>query len=50
MEAARAYDTAVWRLKPKEARSYVNFKDSCPPDVAELLRKVERVSSSSIFV
>ncbi|KFM28745.1 AP2-like ethylene-responsive transcription factor TOE3 [Auxenochlorella protothecoides] len=26
-EAARAYDSALWRLKPKEARSYVNFKD-----------------------
>ena len=25
-EAARAYDAAVWRLKPGEARSYVNFK------------------------
>ena len=26
-EAARAYDRALWRLKPKEAHSYVNFKD-----------------------
>jgi hypothetical protein len=26
-EAARAYDDAVWRLKPKEAKSYVNFKE-----------------------
>ena len=26
-EAARAYDDAVWRLKPKEARSYINFKE-----------------------
>ena len=25
-EAARAYDRALWRLKPREARSYVNFK------------------------
>lgn len=25
-EAARAYDAAVWRLKPGEAKSYVNFK------------------------
>lgn len=25
-EAARAYDDAVWRLKPREATSYVNFK------------------------
>lgn len=43
-EAARAYDSAVWRLKPKEAKSYVNFKDSCPPDVAEMLKKAEKVS------
>lgn len=27
-EAARAYDKAVWRLKPNEARAYVNFKVS----------------------
>lgn len=26
-EAAHAYDAAVWRLKPKEATSFVNFKD-----------------------
>lgn len=25
-EAACAYDAAVWRLKPGEAKSYVNFK------------------------
>lgn len=25
--AARAYDMALWRLKPAEAASYVNFKD-----------------------
>lgn len=30
-EAARAYDAAVWRLKPTEARSYVNFKGEGPP-------------------
>lgn len=30
-EAARAYDAALWRLKPREARSYVNFKDEVPP-------------------
>lgn len=29
-EAARAYDRALWRLKPREARSYVNFKDEIP--------------------
>ena len=28
-EAAHAYDRAVWELKPKEAKSYVNFKDRC---------------------
>ena len=32
-EAARAYDRALWRLKPKEAHSYVNFKDEVPPEV-----------------
>ena len=26
-DAAAAYDAAVWRLKPREAKSYVNFKD-----------------------
>ncbi|KAL4448899.1 hypothetical protein ABPG77_007616 [Micractinium sp. CCAP 211/92] len=36
-EAARAYDRALWRLKPKEAHSYVNFKDDIPPEVAHLL-------------
>lgn len=25
-DAARAYDGAVWRLKPREAKSYINFK------------------------
>lgn len=43
MEAARAYDTAVWRLKPREARNYANFKDSCPPDVAEALKALDKV-------
>lgn len=29
--AARAYDAAVWQLKPYEvAKAYVNFKDECP--------------------
>ncbi|PSC77007.1 AP2-like ethylene-responsive transcription factor TOE3 [Micractinium conductrix] len=36
-EAARAYDRALWRLKPKEAHSYVNFKDDVPAEVAHLL-------------
>lgn len=31
--AARAYDRALWRLKPREAQSYVNFKDERPLDV-----------------
>lgn len=39
-EAARAYDRALWRLKPREARSYVNFKDDIPPDVADLVAAV----------
>ena len=34
-EAARAYDRALWRLKPKEAASYVNFKDERPPEADE---------------
>ncbi|KAK9866688.1 hypothetical protein WJX84_001715 [Apatococcus fuscideae] len=29
-EAAHAYDRAVWELKPKEAKSYINFKDHAP--------------------
>ncbi|WPT16737.1 APETALA2-like protein 4 [Picochlorum sp. SENEW3] len=31
--AARAYDKALWRLKPAEAQSYVNFKDEAPNGV-----------------
>lgn len=42
-EAARAYDTALWRLKPREARNYANLKDTCPPDVAEMLATLEKV-------
>jgi hypothetical protein len=38
-EAARAYDRALWRLKPKEARSYVNFKDEVPVEIAEMLAR-----------
>jgi hypothetical protein len=45
-EAARAYDTALWRLKPREARNYANFKDTCPPDVAEMLATLEKVGQS----
>jgi hypothetical protein len=31
LTAARAYDAAVWQLKPYEvAKAYVNFKDECP--------------------
>ncbi|KAK9816835.1 hypothetical protein WJX72_005692 [[Myrmecia] bisecta] len=41
-EAARAYDQAVWRLKPKEAKSYVNFKDK--PNGRQ--RRSERAQSS----
>jgi hypothetical protein len=36
-EAARAYDRALWRLKPREARSYVNFKDELPAEAAAAL-------------
>ena len=32
--AARAYDRALWRLKPCEAQSYVNFKDEMPGNMA----------------
>ncbi len=32
--AARAYDRALWRLKPSEAQSYVNFKDEMPGSMA----------------
>jgi hypothetical protein len=32
--AARAYDMALWRLKPSEAASYVNFKDEPHGEVA----------------
>lgn len=46
-EAARAYDTALWRLKPREARNYANFKDTCPPDVAEVLAALEKVCCNS---
>ena len=35
-EAARAYDRALWRLKPREARSYVNFKAEIPADADAL--------------
>jgi hypothetical protein len=47
MEAARAYDAALWRLKPREARNYANLKDTCPPDVSELLATLEKVSWGS---
>mmetsp|Transcript_39760 Transcript_39760/g.71370 ORF Transcript_39760/g.71370 Transcript_39760/m.71370 type:complete len:956 (-) Transcript_39760:110-2977(-) len=30
LDAARAYDKAVWRLKPGEAKAYVNFKEEVP--------------------
>lgn len=42
-DAARAYDAAVWRLKPREAGNYANFKDSCPDDVAQALTAADRV-------
>lgn len=45
VEAARAYDAALWRLKPREARNYANFKDTCPADVSEVLAAMEKVGS-----
>lgn len=45
--AARGYDVALWRLKPREARQYVNFKDSCPPDVADMVRRCDQVRKGS---
>lgn len=30
-EAARAYDAAVWRLKPGDAKSFINFPEERPP-------------------
>ena len=41
-EAARAYDGAVWRLKPKEAKSYVNFKER-PGQASTKLTKAARL-------
>lgn len=44
-EAARAYDGAVWRLKPKEAKSYVNFKErpgQGSTKLAKAARAIER--------
>ncbi|KAL0041660.1 hypothetical protein WJX79_011108 [Trebouxia sp. C0005] len=41
-EAARAYDGAVWRLKPKEAKSYVNFKER-PGQASTKLAKAARL-------
>jgi len=45
MEAA-AYDTAVWRLKPRDAMNHANFKDSCPDDVAEVLKSLDKVGAA----
>jgi hypothetical protein len=45
-EAARAYDVAVWRLKPREAANYANFKDTCPEDVTQALAAADRVRTA----
>eukprot|EP00803_Ostreobium_quekettii_P008485 evm.model.scf_346.5 EVM.evm.TU.scf_346.5 scf_346:61221-74038(-) len=45
MEAAQAYDAAVWKLKPREAKSYINFKDSRPADIEEHIKAHSRASS-----
>jgi hypothetical protein len=42
-DAARAYDAAIWRLRPRDARTYVNFKDTCPGDVSDMLRRATKV-------
>lgn len=50
-EAARAYDGAVWRLKPKEAKSYVNFKErpgQGSTKLAKAARAVERAQAKSV--
>lgn len=47
-EAARAYDDAVWRLKPKEAKSYVNFKERSgqgSSKLAKAARMIERAQA-----
>ena len=47
-EAARAYDGAVWRLKPKEAKSYVNFKErpgQASTKLAKAARLIERAQA-----
>ncbi|KAL0050257.1 hypothetical protein WJX82_007522 [Trebouxia sp. C0006] len=47
-EAARAYDGAVWRLKPKEAKSYVNFKErpgQASTKLAKAARLIERAQN-----
>lgn len=47
-EAARAYDGAVWRLKPKEAKSYVNFKErpgQGSSKLAKAARMIERAQA-----
>lgn len=47
-EAARAYDGAVWRLKPKEAKSYVNFKErpgQATSKLAKAAKMIERAQA-----
>lgn len=51
-EAARAYDGAVWRLKPKEAKSYVNFKErpgQASTKLAKAARLIERAHAKSVL-
>ena len=51
-EAARAYDGAVWRLKPKEAKSYVNFKErpgQASTKLAKAARLIERAQNKSVL-
>jgi len=48
-EAARAYDGAVWRLKPKEAKSYVNFKER-PGQASTMLGSLSVLRPSQSFL
>ncbi len=51
-EAARAYDGAVWRLKPKEAKSYVNFKErpgQASTKLAKAARLIERAQNKCVL-
>ena len=46
--AARAYDAAIWRLRPRDAGGYANFRDTCPADVAAALRRADKVRPRAV--